>query len=111
MTIISNSDARTVILEHLDLCHGFAKQLVENDVLIEHGKIDSLLKHIETNRDLVWFMIDKYLNLEHPTDARDIFRTHLHIGYHLTNLHNNPTSVEAVTLILEFQRLLEDIKS
>lgn len=111
MTIILNSDARAVILEHLDECHGFAKQLVENDVLIEHDKIDVLLKHIETHRDLVWFMINKYLNLEQPSDIRDIFRTYLHTGYHLTNLKNNPTSNEAIVLIQDFNRLSENINS
>ena len=110
MSIISNSKALDVILEHLDMCHSLTEQLVENGVLIEREKINPILKHIEINRDLFWFVIGKYLNLEKPNDVRDIFRCYLHTGDCLKHLQNNPTLNRAEALSREFHKLIDFIK-
>ena len=109
MTIILNQSAENLIMEHLVACYGFTKNLnkyVPNKI----NEINPILNQIETHKDIAWFLIDKYLNLEEPAKVLDIYRTNLHIGYNLTHLQNDPTLDIIETLSTEIERMIDAIK-
>ncbi len=108
MPAIPNHNALDIILEHLEMANGYAEQLIENDMLVEHEKSKPILNHIRDNTKLVWLLVDKYINLDDPTVARDVFRAYLHIDLRLTRLTDNPT-LDRVQLFLTDITSLNDI--
>ncbi len=101
MTIITNSEAKTIIESHLSESQKMLEVLFEPSGGISHDDwFESCLKHIETHLDIMWYLTEKYMDVTNPVDVNSIYREKLIIRYTFNNLKNKTVNYKTESIAL-----------
>jgi len=112
MKLIENSEAQKIITSHLDAMLSLCKSWLEpkDNNISNKDWFEIMSKDFQTHLDIAWYMLDRYLNLQFPSEIADHYRERLIIGYTICNIHKNKSKAENDTLQQLLEKLIETIK-